>query len=143
MKMKLKRLNKENPVPSYETEKSVGMDCFVSEETVISPGEVKLVPLGVCAEAPEGTMIGLLVRSSTPMKTTLMLANSMGVIDQDYAGNGDEIHALVYNYGEEPVKLAEGDRRFQMVVFDVTTVEVEEVEDMENADRGGFGSTGD
>jgi dUTP pyrophosphatase len=71
-----------------------------------------------------------------------MMANSVGIIDEDYSGNDDEFKAFVYNYTDQPVVIERGDRVAQIIVLAYERVEWEEVESLENKNRGAFGTTG-
>jgi dUTP pyrophosphatase len=70
-----------------------------------------------------------------------MVGNGIGVIDEDYCGDGDEYQALLYNFTTEAVSLAKGDRIVQAIVLPVHQFAFKEVDSMGTPDRGGFGST--
>jgi dUTP pyrophosphatase len=141
-KLYFKKLYKELPTPKFMTPGSVGLDVFVQDDTSIPARGWALIPLGLIAKAPEGTFIALLPRSSTFRKTGLLLANSMGVIDQDYCGDDDKLMAFVYNTKDEAVTVVKGDRLFQLLFIKVEVPELVEVEgSLTEASRGGFGST--
>ena len=65
---------------------------------VVQPGEVTLVPTGLVIEVPDGHLLGIFARSSTPLKRGLMVANGVGVVDPDYSGPKDEIKIEVLNF---------------------------------------------
>lgn len=140
--IQIKRLNKKVKLPSYGTSESVGVDCYVSKSMVIPAKGHAMIPLGIVVKAPIGNFIGLLSRSSTFKKYGLILTNSLGVIDPDYCGEDDEIYASVYNTNHYDTHVAEGERLFQLVVFNAIRPEIVEVEEMSGESRGGFGSTG-
>lgn len=140
--IQIKRLNKKIELPCYGTGESVGMDCYVSKNTVIPAKSHTMIPLGIVVKAPPGTFTGLLSRSSTFKKYGLMLTNSLGIIDPDYCGEEDEIYASVYNTNPYDTYVMEGERLFQLVVFNAIRPEIVEVEKMSEESRGGFGSTG-
>ena len=71
-----------------------------------------------------------------------MLANSVGIIDQDYCGEKDEIKALVLNFTKKTVVVKKGERIAQGILVKIARPEIKEVEKMEKKSRGGFGSTG-
>jgi len=141
-KVKIFRKDKELPLPKYHTDGSVGFDLFCREDSIINPKEIKLVPLNNIIETPEGYALCLFLRSSTPKKKGLMLANSVGIIDQDYRGPEDELGALFYNFTDSPIEIKKGDRLMQGIFIKVMTPEFEEIKDVEKKSRGGFGSTG-
>jgi dUTP pyrophosphatase len=142
--MKVKRIDKSLPLPKYATKGSVGLDTYVREERVVLPYSWETIPLNLVIQAPEGTFIGVLPRSSTFRKTGLLLANSLGVVDRDYCGPEDEMLALVYNTTDKKVYVHQGDRLFQLLVINCETPEIEEVDgDLQDYSRNGFGSTGE
>jgi dUTP pyrophosphatase len=71
-----------------------------------------------------------------------MSANGLGIIDHDYAGNDDEYTAVLYNFTDHEVVIEAGDRIMQGVFIPHTHVVWEEVDDLGNKNRGGFGTTG-
>ncbi len=71
-----------------------------------------------------------------------MLANAVGIGDEDYAGNNDEYKAPLYNFTDEPVEVKRGERVAQMMILPFDRVEWQEVESLDSTDRGGFGTTG-
>lgn len=137
-----KRLDKELPQLAYATDGSVGLDTFVRGNVTIPAHGWATIPLNIVGRAEKGTFIGVLPRSSTFKKKGLLLANSLGVVDQDYCGDEDEMLALVYNTKGHDVVLENGDRLFQLVIFDVETPKPVEVEgSLRDGNRGGHGST--
>lgn len=141
MKVKIKRIDKDLPLPVYETAGSVGFDLLAREDTVIEPGQIELVPANLVVQVPDGYMLALVSRSSTPRKKGLTKPHSIGVIDQDYCGENDELKIQVYNFTKEATTVQRGDKIAQGIFVRVDKFEWEEVEAMGNSDRGGFGST--
>lgn len=84
----------------------------------------------------------LLSRSSLPLKKGLMVANGVGVIDQDYCGEEDEVGLQVFNFTQNDVKIEKGDRIAQGLIVPVAVANFIEVDKMDQQSRGGFGSTG-
>ncbi len=140
--LKLKRIDKSLPLPSYQTKGSVGFDLYARETVKIKPFTPTLVPLNTIAKIPKGYMLIIASRSSIPLKKGLMLANSVGIIDQDYCGEKDEIKALVLNFTKKTVVVKKGERIAQGILVKIARPEIKEVEKMEKKSRGGFGSTG-
>lgn len=141
-KVKIKRIDKALPLPVYETNGSVGFDLLSREDLTIDPGEIKLVPANVVVEIPKGYMLMLASRSSTPRKKGLTKPHGIGVIDQDYCGEQDELKIQVYNFTQEPTQVNKGDKIAQGVFVRVDQLQFQEVDSMNhNQDRGGFGST--
>lgn len=141
MKVKIKRLDEDLPLPKYETDGSVGFDLLCRESVTVAPHEVALIPANVIVETPPGYMLMVTLRSSTPRKFGLLIPHGVGVIDLDYCGEGDEIQIQIYNSTEQPVTVERGDRIAQGIFVRVDTAEWVEVAQMGAETRGGFGST--
>lgn len=142
MKVKIKRLDKSLPLPIYETDGSVGFDILARETTIITNGGIELIPANIIVEVPEGYMLVVASRSSTPRKKGLTPPHGFGVIDQDYCGPQDEIKIQVYNFSGENVTIEKGEKIAQGVFVRVDKFEWNEVDNVDNESRGGFGSTG-
>ncbi len=141
MKVRIRRIDKTLPLPEYHTEGAAGFDFYCRETVLVEPKSLAKIPLNVALEPPEGHMLLLASRSSTP-KRGIMLANGIGIGDRDFSGNNDEYMALVYNYTDAPVAIERGERIAQGIFLRCDRIEWEEVEDLARPDRGGFGSTG-
>jgi dUTP pyrophosphatase len=141
MKVKIKRLDEGLPLPQYETDGAVGFDLLCRESITIDPQTVGLISANVIVETPPGYMLMVTLRGSTPRKWGLLIPHGVGVIDQDYCGNGDEIKIQVYNFTNQPVTIERGDKIAQGIFVRVDTAEWSEVSEMESETRGGFGST--
>lgn len=129
-------------MPAYTSPGSVGFDLFCREETVIQPGQIALLPTGVAVATPEGYMLLVASRSSTPRRKGLSVPHGIGVIDQDYRGDDDEILCQVYNFTTEPVYVHRGERVAQGIFVRVDRAQWQEVSAMDAPARGGFGSSG-
>jgi dUTP pyrophosphatase len=141
MKVKIKRLDKSIPLPIYQTAGSVGFDLAAREDTTIPAKSVALIPGNIIVETPSGYMLLIALRSSTPRKKGLHKPHGIGVIDNDYCGDGDEIKVQVYNSTDSEVKVGKGERVAQGIFVKVDKFEWEETDSM-GKPRGGFGSTG-
>jgi len=139
--VKIKRLDKNLPLPRYETEGSVGFDLLCRKSVKISSQRVGLIPANVIVETPPGYMLMVTLRSSTPRKQGMLIPHGVGVVDQDYCGEGDEIKIQVYNFTPDTVSIERGDRIAQGIFVRVDRADWLEVEEMESETRGGFGST--
>lgn len=142
MKVKIQRVDKALPLPKYETAGSVGFDFVAREDTIIQPKSIGLVPGNVVVEVPANYMLMVSLRSSTPRKKGLLMPHGIGVIDHDYCGPQDEVKIQVYNFTDAPVTVARGDRIAQGIFVHIDKFEFEEVEQIREKSRGGFGSTG-
>ena len=142
LRARILRLDPDLPLPSYATSGAVGFDLYCREDTVLAPGEIALLPTGVAIATPPSYMLLVTARSSTPRRKGLSVPHGVGVIDQDYCGDEDEIRCQVYNFTDAPVTIARGERVAQGIFVRVDRAEWEEVPSMQAPTRGGFGSTG-
>jgi dUTP pyrophosphatase len=141
MKIKIKRFDKNLPLPKRASDGAAAFDLAAREKTEVPAGEVRLVPLNVAVETPPGHFLLLAARSSTHKKG-LLLANGIGIGDPDFSGDEDEYHAALLNFTSKPVVVEKGDRVAQGMFVKFETPEWEEVSKMNRKTRGGFGSTG-
>lgn len=141
MKIKIKRFNKSIPLPEYKTKGAAGFDLSSREEIIIKAGEIGYAPLNIAIKLPQ-THWALISARSSLHKEGLMMANGIGVGDSDYCGNDDEYKAALFNFSKRDVILEKGQRIAQLLVLPYEKVELEEVEQLEGENRGGFGSTG-
>jgi len=142
MKVKIKRIDEKLPLPVYETDGSVGFDILAREDVVIAPKSIVLIPGNIIVEVPVGYMLIVASRSSTPGRKGLMPPHGFGIIDHDYCGPTDEIKIQVYNFKDEEVRVARGEKIAQGVFVHIDKFEWEEVSEIREESRGGFGSTG-
>ena len=142
MRIKIKKLDSDVPLPQYHTSESAGFDLAASKDCIIQPGQVAKVPTGLIIEAPKGHFLLIAARSSLPLKKGLMMANGIGVVDPDYAGPNDEISIIVHNFTNSPVEVKKGERLAQGIFIKSDRIEWEEVAEIRKEDRGGYGSTG-
>ena len=108
----------------------------------LAPGQIALVPTGLVIEVPPGYFLAIFARSSTPLKRGLLVANGVGVIDPDYCGPTDEVQIQVLNVSGAEVQVNRGDRLAQGIVLPSPRVTWQEVTDLREVTRGGFGATG-
>ena len=141
MKVKIKRIDKSFSLPVYETEGSVGFDLVCREKAIVESKSSSLLPTNIIVETPKGYMLMLAPRSSTFRKKGLVMPNSVGVIDQDYCGEKDEILLQVYNTRSENVTIERGEKLGQGIFVRVDKMEWEEIDGNMGESRGGFGST--
>ena len=136
--VKIQRLNENAVLPSYAHPTDAGADVSACEEVTINPGETKLIGTGLKVDIPAGYAILIYPRSGMSLKTSIRLANSVGVIDSSYH---KEIGIILDNIGNEPYIIHSGDRIAQMIITSVPMIRFNE-ETVVDGDRGGFGSTG-
>ena len=151
MSIKIKRLTETAKIPTKGSEYAAGFDLyadnfgnFKSEKEwslIILPGETVKIKTGVAVALPENTWGGIYARSGLATKQGLAPANKVGVIDSDYRG---EIIVALHNHSGYQQMLHQGDRIAQLVIHEFKPYDFEEVDELDDTDRGegGFGSTG-
>jgi len=142
--VRIKIINKSShSLPSYQTSQSAGMDLRANnpEPIVLKPLMRAIVPTGLFIELPEGYEAQIRPRSGLAAKKGIGLVNSPGTIDADYRG---EIGVIVVNLSNEDFIIENGERIAQMVIAKHEIAIWNEVESLNESDRGvgGFGSTG-
>ena len=142
--IKVKVLDNSITLPKYETVSSAGMDirAFIPEGKIeIEPQERKLIRTGLCLEIPKGYEVQIRPRSGLALKNGITVLNSPGTIDADYRG---ELRVILINHSADRFLITNEMRIAQMVVAQFSRVDLFEVEDLSETDRGegGFGSTG-
>ncbi|MGH2507676.1 MAG: dUTP diphosphatase [Ktedonobacteraceae bacterium] len=142
LKVAIKRIDMSLPLPVYATAGSVGFDLLCREDLEVLPRQIELIPGNVIVRIPTGYFLLLTLRSSTPRRKNLLIPNGVGIIDQDYCGEGDELKVQVLNFSEEVVSIKKGERIAQGLFLPVMRVIWEEVHEVGQG-RGGFGSTGE
>jgi dUTP pyrophosphatase len=141
MEMRIRRQDKNIPLPKYKTAGAAAMDCAVREDVVIPARAISYVPLNVSIEPPAGHFVMMAARSSLH-KRGLMFANGIAIFDQDYCGDADEYRAILYNFTDESVEIKKGERVGQIILMPYDKITWDEVDSLQNVDRGGIGSTG-
>lgn len=138
MKIRFKKLNETAQIPTKAHETDAGFDLRATE--CIRVGELLHVRTGIAVSIPHG-YAGLLFPRSSIYKTGYSLANSVGVIDSDYRG---EICINMYQITGGRADYAAGDKVCQLIIIPIPKIEFEEVEELDETERGngGFGSTG-
>lgn len=117
------------------------IDLRAAVDIDIKKGEYAQIPLGVAMELPKGYEALVLPRSSTFRKYKVILANSMGIIDESYCGDEDEWQFLAIAL--EDTHIPKGERICQFRIMEhQPAFEIEEVESLGNKSRGGIGITG-
>ena len=117
------------------------IDLRAAEDISLKAGEFKLIPLGVAMELPHGYEALVAPRSSTFKKMHILLANSIGIIDESYKGDNDEWHFPAYAVKDTFIRKNERICQFRIIQHQ-PLIHLLEVEHLGNADRGGIGSTG-
>lgn len=132
-------------LPARQSAGAAGADLAAAlaegEVLTLAPGESAMVPCGFALAIPEGFEAQVRPRSGLAAKFGVTVLNAPGTVDADYRG---EVKAILINHGKAPFEIRRGDRIAQMVIAAVADLALEEVEELEETDRGtgGFGSTG-
>ncbi|ADY36475.1 Deoxyuridine 5'-triphosphate nucleotidohydrolase [Phocaeicola salanitronis DSM 18170] len=142
--MKIQIINKsKHALPCYATSCSAGMDlrANLDEPIVLKPLQRCLVPTGLYIALPEGYEAQIRPRSGLALKKGITLLNTPGTIDADYRG---EIGVILVNLSTEDFTVEDGERIAQMVIARYEQAEWQEVEVLDETERGegGFGHTG-
>jgi len=130
-------------LPRYATEGAAGMDVEAALEAdlTLAPGQRMAVPTGLSMAIAAGHELQVRPRSGLALRHGITVANAPGTIDSDYRG---EVKILLVNLGDAPFVITRGMRIAQLVLAPVTRATLEQVDSLEDTDRGssGFGSTG-
>lgn len=156
LRVKIKRV-KDVEMPKYAKPGDAGFDLVAAEDTVIEPGETKVIPTGLAFEIPPEFELQVRPRSGISRKTFLRVV--LGTVDSGFRG---EVGVIVSNtsYPGNSITLGindeheifksvtyvvkKGDRIAQGVIAPVETANFVEVDELSDSERGnhGFGSTG-
>ncbi|WP_304319114.1 dUTP diphosphatase [Phocaeicola plebeius] len=142
--MKIQIINiSRHPLPQYATPQSAGVDlrANLNEPIVLKPLQRCLVPTGLFLALPQGYEAQVRPRSGLAIKKGITVLNSPGTIDADYRG---EVNVILVNLSAEEFVIEDGERIAQMVIARHEQAEWEEVEVLDETERGagGFGHTG-
>ena len=140
----IKIVNKSgNPLPEYAHMDDSGLDicAFLEEDLIIKPGERALVQTGIYVAIPDGYEFQVRSRSGLALKKGIFVLNSPGTID---AGYRNSIGVILYNSSKDDFTVKNGDRIAQLVLQAVPMVVWQEVENLDDTERGmgGYGSSG-
>lgn len=142
--MKVQIINhSHHQLPEYATEFSAGMDLRANIEApiVLKPMQRCIVPTGLYIALPAGFEAQVRPRSGLAIKKGITVLNSPGTIDADYRG---EIGVILINLSQEDFTITDGERIAQMVIARHEQVEWDQVELLDETERGagGFGHSG-
>lgn len=117
------------------------IDLRAAKDLEMKAGEFKLIPLGVGMKLPEGYKANVYPRSSTYKNFGIILANSVGQIDNSYSGDNDQWHFPAVALRDTVIH--KNDRICQFEIQKIQPeIKFEEVEHLDTESRGGIGSTG-
>lgn len=126
---------------AYIDGKSDWIDLRAAADVSLQKGEFKLIPLGVAMELPKGYEAHVVPRSSTFKNFGIIQTNHQGVIDCSYCGDNDQWFMPVYAVRDTEIHVNDRICQFRIMENQPKLV-FDEVESLDNADRGGHGSTG-
>jgi dUTP pyrophosphatase len=142
--IKILRLNKDLPLPKYQTPEAAGMDLYanVDRPIKIKSGERILIPTGIKVQLPNGFEMQIRPRSGLALKSGVTVLNAPATLDADYRG---EIGVILINHGNDNFTINKGERIAQGVINRIyNIIPIVEVNELDETIRGegGFGSTG-
>ena len=142
--LKIKVINKgHQPLPQYATKQSAGMDLRANLDAPVTlkPLERRLIPTGLHIALPVGYEAQVRPRSGLALKKGITVLNTPGTIDADYRG---EIGVVLINLSQDEFVVEDGERIAQMVITRHEQGDFEEVEVLDETERGegGYGHTG-
>lgn len=138
----IKRLDPTVELPSYAYSGDAGLDLRSNEDVILAPLERRLVGTGLAVAIPEGYAGFVQPRSGLSLREGLSMANTPGLVDAHYRG---ELKVCAVNLDpEREIHITRGERIAQLVVQRVPVVDLVEVAELDETDRGsgGFGSSG-
>ena len=167
MELKIKKMRDTAILPTFGSAEAAGIDLYAciagvksftvidsrgrkTEEKLnglhakkiwISPNETVLIPSGISCEFPEGYYGQMVPRSSVGTKRGLTLANTIGIIDNDFRA---EILMAFKNVGDKSQLIEHGERLAQLILLPYIHINIVETDELSTTERGegGFGSTG-
>ena len=143
IKVMIKKLDPNVEMPEYKTSGSSGVDLMANldEKITLKSGECCIVPTGLSISIPKDCEVQIRPRSGLAAKSQITVLNTPGTIDSDYRG---ELKIILFNHGKNEFIINNKDRIAQMVLTPILKFDFQEVDDLDNSERGsgGFGSTG-
>jgi dUTP pyrophosphatase len=142
--VKVKIVNKgHQQLPAYATSQSAGMDlrANIEEPIELQPLERRLIPTGLFMALPDGYEAQVRPRSGLALKHGITVLNTPGTIDADYRG---EVGVVLVNLSNTSFTIEPGERIAQMVIAKYEQATLEEVEILDETERGagGYGHSG-
>ena len=144
MKIEIKKLKENAQIPTRGSEKAAGYDLYacIDEESVTIPAHSTVkIGTGLAIAVPDGYFGAIFARSGLAAKQGLRPANCVGGADSDYRG---EYIVALHNDTDEDKTISKNERIAQLVIMPYLSVEFDEVDTLDETERGagGFGSTG-
>lgn len=142
IKLAIKKLDPTVELPAYAYEGDAGLDLRANEDVTLQPFERRLIATGLAIAIPDGYAGFVQPRSGLALREGLSMVNTPGLIDAHYRG---ELKVCAINFDStHPIHVKRGERIAQLVIQQVPTVTLVEVDELDATDRGtgGFGSSG-
>lgn len=143
MEIKIKKLKEKAIIPTRGSNKASGYDLYAccDDTIIIEPYKTEKIGTGLAIQPPKGYFGAIFARSGLATKNGLRPANCVGVCDEDYTG---EYIIALHNDSSSIRAINSGDRIAQLVFLPYINVDFNEVNELDNTERGNdrFGSTG-
>ena len=142
IQLPIKRLDPSVELPSYAYSGDAGLDLRSAEELDLKPFERRLIATGLAIAIPDGYAGFVQPRSGLAYREGLSMANTPGLVDAHYRG---ELKVCAVNLdAKKTIHIERGERIAQLVIQKVPVVQLVEVYELDQTDRGagGFGSSG-
>lgn len=138
--LKVKKLSDDAILPTYAKDGDACLDVYAVSDYNLPVKQTTIVKLGIAVDLPTNYELQVRARSGLSSKG-LVISNGIGTVDSGYRG---EIGIILYNSTSKVFKITKGDRVGQITVRKVPRVDIKEVSEISETDRGtgGFGSTG-
>jgi dUTP pyrophosphatase len=130
-------------LPEYGTPLSAGFDLASIDDIFLEPDQADVFETGLIIQPPKDHMLLLAPRSSTFRKWGVALANTVGVLDEDFCGPEDRVRLYVHNVSPLATQIPKGTRIAQGIFVPVTRADFVIQDGPLAKTRGGWGSTGD
>ncbi|MGW8184671.1 MAG: dUTP diphosphatase [Candidatus Moraniibacteriota bacterium] len=139
MKIEIKKINPEAKIPIYAIKNDAGMELYSVQDLIVEPGKILTCETGITMAIPVGYVGLIWDKSGVAFKGGIKTMG--GVIDSSYRG---EIKIILINLSDKVYVINKGDKVAQMLIQKVESPDIEEVEVLDDTERGegGFGSTG-
>lgn len=140
--VRYRRLDDRAQTPEFKTSGSAGFDLAILNDITVLPHSTTMARTGLVIAAPSGHMLMLTPRSSTWKRWGLRLGNTVGIVDNDFCGDEDELFLALWNPNFMERNVPAGTRLAQGIFVPVCVNRFEEQSSMSEPSRGGWGSTG-
>ena len=130
------------PRKNYDSDAAYDLKASLGEQVIkVYPNSRKLIPTSLHVAIPQGYAGLVMPRSGLAVKFGVTVLNAPGLIDPHYTG---DVSVLLINHGDDTFVVRDGDRIAQLMIVKIESVEWQQVDRLDDSDRGdkGFGSSG-